>query len=116
MSFSYEDFQKKANEDYKGLEVVGQDGKILFTLRSSIRLSDSDQARLKAAHTALTEYQTAEDAEPKASELKALIVNLLAVVADKAQPLREFVKPADLAVCMAMFSAYNAETQASEGN
>lgn len=121
MGFTLKDFEAKANEDHKGLTVDGDDGSPLFTLRSALRLSDAETAKLQAANDRLAEYQ--KDPEPdapakevKTSEMRTLVGGVLCALSDSPQRTKEFLKDLDLAVHMAILAKYREQTQAAEGN
>ena len=131
MAYTLKNFQDKAAQTYRGLEVaVSEDegADLLFTLRSSIRLSDTEIARLQEAQAALEAYgkpvkstgpdgkETETTPETKASEMKEKLVDVLSILSDNPSALREFLAPVDLAVVMSVMTDYNEETQAAEGN
>lgn len=120
MGFTLQDFEAKANEDHKGLTVDGDDGKPLFTLRSSLRLSDAETAKLQAANDKLAEYQKdpedGAEREVKTSEMRTLVGGVLCALSDSPQRTKEFLRPLDLAVHMAVLTKYREQTQAAEGN
>lgn len=114
MSYSLVDLEAMAAEQFRGLDVDDADGKRLFTLRSVIRLTEAEQEKLKSAQSQLEESQGAEDQDVAA--IRAHIVALLSILADKPQALRTFVKPRDLGIVMALLTQYNKDTQSAEGN
>jgi len=116
MGYTLSHFQAKANEAHKGLVVEDEDGTTLFTLRPALRLSDAETDRLENAQTTLKEYQENKETPTRPSELKKLLVDMLAILADKPQALRSWIRPADLAIVTEFFKEYQAATEAPEGN
>lgn len=118
MGYSINAFRAKAAESYKGLPITDEStGELLFTLRSTVRLSDSETTKLGTANAALKKYQESkEDTAAKPSDLKRYMINILAALADQPDALRSFLADEDLGVVTEVFKAYQEETQAPEGN
>lgn len=115
MSFSLQDFHSAAEAKYKGLVIEdGPNGPI--TLRSSIRLSDAETDKLQAAQEWIKIYQESDDEAARPSDLRAKMIDTLAILADKPRDLRNYLKGEDLGTVMVIFSAYQKETQGAEGN
>jgi len=121
MGYTLSDFRAKADEAHKGLKINNEvDGvetdEVLCTLRSTLRLSDAEMAKLTAAQDKLTEYQKDKNRESRPSEIKKLLVDVMAVLSDKPTAFRQWTAGLDLAVVTQVFKVYQEETQAPEGN
>lgn len=119
MAFTLADFEAKANATYKGLDVDSPDGTRLFTLRSSLRLSDAESLKLQDAQTILTSSEKDEDGKDKEvrpSDLKRQVVAVLSILSDNPQACKEFCRSIDLAVVMSIMTIHAEQTQAAEGN
>lgn len=113
MGFSFKDFQDAADRKYAGLQIDdGPNGPI--NLRPSLRLTDSEQDALGDKQKEFEAAQARDDV--KTPELRALMLDSLAIVADKPDDLRQYLAEADITVIMTVFTEYRNVVQAAQGN
>lgn len=113
MGFTLKDFEDAAAKKYAGLVIEdGPNGPI--TLRSVVRLSDRESERLDEATARLKSIQGEDGGKP--SDVKAALLGILTVLADKPTDLKTLLGKADLGVITSVYEAFATETKAPEGN
>lgn len=120
MGYSLQDFQDAAERKYAGL-VIDDGPRGPITLRSTLRLSDSETDALDRVNKRMDLYQSGKDEsgaeiEVRSSTLRGMMLDSLAIIADDGDALRDYLRSADLTVVMSVFTAYKDETKGAEGN
>lgn len=112
MGFSLQQFEDIAEKKYHGIDIDDAPGGPV-TLRSALRLSKEARAEVKRLNDEITALQEDENADE--DELHRLMVDLLAATATRPDSVREYLGDKDLALLMAVFSAYGEATQDAAG-
>lgn len=112
MGFSLQQFEDIAEKKYHGIDIDDAPGGPV-TLRSALRLGKEQKDEVKRLNAEIEALQDAEDQDE--DKLHELMVELLAATATRPDAVREYLADKDLALLMAVFSAYGESTQDAAG-
>lgn len=108
MEISVDEFLAEVDREYEGLTLSNGDGSRI-TLRSAVRLGNDTLGRMDAAQSELSRIQESETADY--NRVTALLVDVLALAADRPDALRSLVDGWDIGRLQSLTAKWQKATQ-----